>query len=109
MTATRTETAAPSTTAAPGRSREAGQAKDGQIPGDGVFLIGRDIEPGTYRSEGPQGDPITYCSWARLSGTSGEGKDLISANGSNGPETVTIAAIDKAFRSNGCKLWKKTN
>ncbi|WP_406346927.1 hypothetical protein [Streptomyces sp. NBC_00648] len=83
--------------------------KAGQIPGDGVFLIGRDIEPGTYRSEGPQGDPITYCNWARLSGTSGEIKDVISSDSSKGAETVTIAATDKAFRSNGCQTWKKTN
>ncbi|WP_371648075.1 MULTISPECIES: hypothetical protein [unclassified Streptomyces] len=109
VTATRTETAALPPTAAPPRSEDAGHAKAGQIPGDGISLIGRDIRPGTYHSEGPQGDPITYYTWARLNKTSGEGKDVISADASKGAETVTIAATDKAFRTNGCKTWKKTN
>ncbi|WP_371648316.1 MULTISPECIES: hypothetical protein [unclassified Streptomyces] len=80
--------------------------KAGQIEGDGVCLVGRDIRPGTYRSEGPQGYPVASCNRARLSGTSGEAKDLISANASMGAETVTIAATDKVFRTSGCQTWK---
>lgn len=103
------QTAVPPSPATTAPSEKAGPAEAEQIPGDGVFLVGRDIKPGTYRSEGPQGEPIIYCAWARLSGTGGEGKDIISGDASKGAETVTIAATDKAFRTSGCKTWKKTN
>lgn len=36
-------------TLAPGARAETGE----QFPGDGVFLVGTDIAPGTYRTEGP--------------------------------------------------------
>ncbi|MEU5894458.1 hypothetical protein ABZ835_48000 [Streptomyces sp. NPDC047461] len=51
--------------------------KDG-IPGDGTFLVGKEVEPGTYRSEGKGS---FGCYWARLSDTTGE-SDAIIANGS---------------------------
>ena len=51
---------------------------------------------------------MTSCYWARLSGTSGEAKDIIAHNATNGQTTVTIAATDKAFTTTGCKAWKKT-
>ncbi len=35
-------------TLAPGARAETGE----QFPGDGVFLVGTDIAPGTYRTEG---------------------------------------------------------
>ncbi|WP_405739819.1 hypothetical protein OG885_38055 [Streptomyces sp. NBC_00028] len=77
------------------------------IPGDGTYVVGSDIKPGTYRSDGPQGGQTTSCYWARLSGTSGEAKDIIANEGTSGQTTVTIAATDKAFTTMGCKPWKK--
>lgn len=40
-------------TLAPGARAETGE----QFPGDGVFLVGTDIAPGTYRTEGPSNPP----------------------------------------------------
>ncbi|MFJ4788333.1 hypothetical protein [Streptomyces sp. NPDC088794] len=77
------------------------------IPGDGTYVVGSDIKPGTYRSKGPQGGLITSCYWARLSSTSGEVKDIIANNATSGQTTVTIAATDKAFTTTGYKAWKK--
>lgn len=82
-------------------------AADG-FPGDGTYVVGNDITPGTYRSDGPQGGLITSCYWARLSSTSGEVNDIIANGATSGQTTVTIATTDKAFTTTGCKSWKKT-
>lgn len=81
----------------------------GEIPGDGTYVVGKDIEPGTYRTEGPQGGIITDCYWARLSGTSGEPDDIIANEVTKGRTTVTIEGGDKAFSTNGCKTWKQVD
>lgn len=78
-------------------------APESVIPGDGTFLVGRDFEPGTYRTEGASG---RNCYWARLSGTSGESKDIIASGNVTGPTTVTIASSDTAFETKGCQEWK---
>ena len=58
---------------------------------DGMFEVGKDIQPGTYQASG------NLCYWARLNNASGE-LDSIIANG-NGPTIVTIKASDKYFQS----------
>jgi len=78
-----------------------------EFAGDGTFVVGDDIQAGTYRSAGPQGGLISFCSWERLSGTSGEVGDVIAANATKGRTTVTIAATDKAFTTTGCKSRQK--
>ena len=71
--------------------------------GDGVFLVGMDISPGTWKS--PGGD---YCYWARLSGFSGE-LGHIKANGVGGSNNIlTIEPADKGFESSNCGTWTKT-
>lgn len=75
----------------------------GSIPGDGVFLVGEDIKPGTYRSNADGG----YCYWARLSGLSGELDDIIANGNPTGPTVVTISSSDEAFETNGCGEWKR--
>lgn len=90
----------PSATAGP--QQEA--APKGGIPGDGTFLVGKDIQAGTYRSEGKN----TYgCYWARLSDTTGESSAIIANGSAQGPAIVKIAAGDKAFQTTDCKPWKK--
>ena len=65
---------------------------------DGMFEVGKDIQPGTYQASG------NLCYWARLNNASGE-LDSIIANG-NGPTIVTIKASDKYFQSQNCGGWK---
>ena len=54
--------------------------------GPGTHLVGSDIEPGLYRSEGE----VTY--FERLSGLSGESGDIIANEGrSEGPTWLRIS------------------
>ena len=70
--------------------------------GDGTFIVGLDIAPGTWRSSG--GDS---CYWARLSGFSEETKH-IKANDIGGVNSiVTIVRTDKGFSSSNCGTWTK--
>ncbi|MCI3276266.1 hypothetical protein [Streptomyces cylindrosporus] len=72
-------------------------------------MVGTDIKPGTYRTNGPQGGLISDCYWARLSSTSGEVKDIIANGTSKGQATVTIASTDKAFTTTGCTTWTRVS
>ncbi|MFJ6707350.1 MULTISPECIES: hypothetical protein [unclassified Streptomyces] len=54
-TATTTRVATDNTPSAVGKV-----SSDG-FPGDGTYVVGNDIKPGTYRSAGPQGGLITSC------------------------------------------------
>lgn len=70
--------------------------------GDGTYVVGTDIAPGTWRADSPAG-----CYWARLRGFSGQMGDLIA--NANGKAIVTIAASDKGFKSHRCGTWSKMN
>lgn len=70
------------------------------IPGDGTFLVGEDIQPGTYETEGSES-----CYWERLSGTSGTFDDIITNGLPTGPTTITISPSDEAFLTEGCSEW----
>lgn len=72
------------------------------IEDDGTFVIGVDIVPGTYRTEG-----TTSCYWERLSGLGGSFKEIISNSSADGQQVVQIAPSDKAFKTNGCGYWQK--
>lgn len=69
------------------------------ISEDGIWLVGLDIKPGTYRSSGGGA-----CYWARLSDVSGNG---IITNGLGANQIVTISATDKAFETAGCGEWTR--
>lgn len=70
------------------------------IPGDGTFIVGEDIQPGTYETEGSE-----YCYWERLSGTSGTFDDIIANGVPTGPSIITISPSDEAFLTEGCSEW----
>ncbi len=70
--------------------------------GNGTYMVGEEVKPGRYRSDG--GD---LCYWARLSGTSGEFGDIITNHVTEGATTVTIAPSDVAFETSGCALWER--
>ena len=69
--------------------------------GDGTYLVGVDIAPGTWRSSSSDS-----CYWARLSGFSGAGVRQILAN-NNGVGVVTILPTDKGFDTSRCGTWTK--
>jgi hypothetical protein len=68
------------------------------IPGDGMWLVGKHVKPGVYRSTAGRS-----CYWERLAGLSGSYVDLIANGGfRRGPYLVEIKAGDFAFTSQGC-------
>ncbi|MGO4202821.1 hypothetical protein AB4Z09_13925 [Rhodococcus sp. TAF43] len=70
------------------------------IKGDGIFLVGKDINPGTYRNSG-----TSSCYWQRSSGTSGDFDEILANGNENGPAVVTIQPGDVAFTSKRCGTW----
>lgn len=69
--------------------------------GDGTFQVGKDIQPGTYRTRvGSSG-----CYFARLSGFGGTLDEIIANDNTDDPTVVTIAATDKGFQSERCGTW----
>lgn len=73
------------------------------IAGDGTYLVGRTIKPGTYTSPGAD---TGRCYWARLRDTSGEMRAVIAASYRTGRQIVTIRKGDRAFVTDGCGPWE---
>ncbi|MEU3523874.1 hypothetical protein AB0E62_08420 [Streptomyces sp. NPDC038707] len=75
------------------------------VEGDGgMFKVGTDIAPGTYRSTGNADDS---CYWERAKDAE-DGMDSILANDNvTGTAVVTISASDAYFKTNDCGDWKK--
>jgi hypothetical protein len=70
--------------------------------GDGMFIVGTDITPGTYRSSG-----AGTCYYARLSGFSGSLGSISANENTESSAIVTITTTDKGFKSSGCGTWTK--
>jgi hypothetical protein len=77
-----------------------------RMAGDGgMFAVGADIVPGTYRSKGNTDDS---CYWERTKDAE-HGIDSILANDNvNGTAVVKVGGSDAYFKTTGCKDWKKT-
>ncbi|MFD3520165.1 hypothetical protein [Streptomyces sp. NPDC058653] len=84
-------------------------AKSVTIPGEGTFVVGEDVQPGTYKTSGPSDSEYPNCYWARLRSTSGDFEDIISNGTPSGQTTVTISGGDGAFETTGCAEWKKSD
>lgn len=70
------------------------------VPGDGTWLVGREVKRATYRSEGGE-----WCFWERLSDLSGEDSGVMSKGFVKGPQVVAMGPDDVAFSSQGCGPW----
>ncbi|WP_371330039.1 hypothetical protein [Streptomyces sp. TP-A0356] len=71
--------------------------------GDGSYVVGRDVRPGTYRTTG---NTDGLCYWERAKDASGGADSLIANDNVTGTSYVTVKATDKVFRSSGCKDWQ---
>ena len=69
---------------------------------EGTYIVGTDIEPGTYRNSGGTG-----CYYARLSGFHGGLEGIISNGNSDAPVVVEIAPTDAGFKSTRCGSWER--
>jgi hypothetical protein len=71
--------------------------------GDGEFIVGTDLLPGTYRNTASTG-----CYWARLNGFGHTLGNIRANDNTDARAIVTIAASDKGFESSNCGTWNKT-
>jgi hypothetical protein len=71
---------------------------------DGTYFVHKDVAPGTWQSSS-RGS----CYWERLSGFSGEFRDIMANDYVSGPTLVGISPGDTGFHSRGCGTWTKLN
>lgn len=71
--------------------------------GDGTYQVGKDIQPGTYRTRSAS----TGCYYERLKGFSGGIDDILANDNTDDPAIVTILASDKGFDAQNCGTWTK--
>lgn len=72
------------------------------IPGDGIFVVGPDIEPGLYKAEASSG-----CYYARLRSMGGGLNAIITNNNVDGPLAITVESTDAAVELSGCGEFHK--
>jgi hypothetical protein len=70
----------------------------------GTYLVGRDIEAGTYRGEAGA-DIMESCYWARLGGVTGELDDLLANDNATGQFFVEVQPSDFALQV-ACEVEK---
>jgi hypothetical protein len=96
--------------------------------GNGLYRVGRDIQPGTYRTAGvgpetrvpPESgivhtaddDGVRKCTWVRYAAPTasgiGAGTNVIAVGAEpSGPVEVTIEPTDHQFVTFGCLRWER--
>jgi len=70
---------------------------------NGTYLVGTDIQPGTYRTR--EGSP--NCYYERLRNFSGGINSILANANTYAPAIVTIRPSDAGFNSQGCATWTK--
>lgn len=73
-----------------------------QVIQPGTYLVGRDIQPGTYQGQAGT-DFSDSCYWERLSNVAGELDGILANDNATGQYYVQVAASDFAL-STGCQL-----
>ena len=77
-----------------------------RMSGDGgMFAVGADIAPGTYKSTGNTDDS---CYWERTKDAEHGVESILANDNVNGTAVVRLSSSDAYFKTTGCKDWKKT-
>ncbi|MFE7172033.1 hypothetical protein [Streptomyces sp. NPDC057616] len=77
-----------------------------RMAGDGgMFRVGSDVAPGTYRSTG---NADGSCYWERTKDAGHSLGSIIANNNVTGTAVVTISSSDAYFKTTGCHDWQKT-
>ncbi|WP_418002173.1 hypothetical protein ACNO8X_18430 [Mycobacterium sp. PDNC021] len=96
------------TPAPPGPAAPTAAGLKTSIDGDGLFIVGKDIAPGTYATAGPVGDK--RCYWRRMNNADPHAKNnVIDSAMTAKPQVVLIDVTDKAFKTSGCQPWHVTD
>ena len=61
----------------------------------GTYVVGEDIQPGSYRAKASPG-----CYWARLSSLNTS--DIIDNGNADGPVAIDVLPSDRALELSGC-------
>lgn len=74
--------------------------------GAGTWIVGEDVQPGTYRTVVP--DVSINCYWARLGDLSGGSEPVLANDNVGGGDrvTVTVRDGDAGFTSMNCGVWE---
>lgn len=96
MTATKTEAAPAPTSAAPSGF------------GDGTYIVGSDIKPGTYKSAGPAAGGIDECYYERDRNTDDPLQKIIDNGNSKGQTVVVVKSGDYSVTFTGCQPFVKS-
>ncbi|MEU1009642.1 hypothetical protein [Streptomyces sp. NPDC005890] len=78
-----------------------GSSMDGD---GGMYKVGTDIAPGTYKSAGNTDDG---CYWERVKDADHGLDSIVANNNAKGTAVVTISPSDAYFKTNDCGDWKK--
>lgn len=70
------------------------------VAGTGTFVVGSDIQPGTYRADARPG-----CYWARLNSL--DTSDIADNDNADGPIVIEVLPTDKALETDGCADFHK--
>jgi hypothetical protein len=73
--------------------------------GAGTYVVGTDIQAGTYRTSGPTSR--SGCYWGRLEDTTGNSGSIITNGIAQGPTTLAIQASDGAVKLSGSCIWTR--
>jgi predicted membrane-bound mannosyltransferase len=75
-------------------------ARASTFAGEGTYLVGTDVKPGTYKADAMEG-----CYWARLKSL--DTNDIIDNQNADGPVVLQILGTDKAVEVSGCAEFHK--
>ncbi|MEU9714655.1 hypothetical protein [Streptomyces sp. NPDC047976] len=79
-----------------------------EAAGDGgMFKVGLDLAPGTYKSSGPAAGSAG-CYWERAKNAAHDVDSIAANDNPTGPAVVTVSAQDGYFKTTGCANWKKS-
>lgn len=70
-----------------------------RFDGDGTFLVGDDIVPGTYKAEAVSDN----CYWERTA----QDSDIIDNNNTSGSAVIVVAPTDFSITTSGCGEFTK--
>lgn len=78
------------------------------VSGDGEYLVGTDMQPGTYRTAGPSDGSLGMCYWERDKNASGDFDAIIANDNLTGSGLVTVQR-GEYFKTTGCQNWVRVS
>ena len=74
---------------------------------EGTYLVGTDVEAGTYRTDGPDGtDWLDWCYFERSTDDSGSLESIIDNDNLSGPGRFTVKD-GQVLKLSGSCVWEK--